>query len=226
MTENALHLAIIPDGNRRWAKTRSLLPWKGHAEAMENFRALTEWCRESPRIGTLTIWGFSTENWKRSPEEVEKLMELFEDYLERERKAFVEHETRFLHSGRTDSIPPRLAELIEAAEAETAAFTGFTMPLALDYGGKDEVVRAIRRMADPSSVTEEGMRAALDHPEIPDIDLVLRTSGEQRTSNFFLWQSAYAEWIFVSKHFPELSPADLGDALAEFDRRTRRFGGG
>jgi undecaprenyl diphosphate synthase len=222
----AIHLAIIPDGNRRWAKTKGLLPWNGHERAMDNFRTLTDWCRSDPRIDVLTIWGFSTENWKRSEEEVTKLMDLFESYLERERLTFIERGTRFVHSGRTDRIPKSLSTLIAEVTEETKDCTDFTMHLAVDYGGKDEVVRAIKKMPVGGEVTEDVIRQYLDHPELPDIDLVLRTSGEQRTSNFFLWQSAYAEWLFVQKHFPELAPKDLEDALAEFNRRTRRFGGG
>ncbi len=220
-----IHLAIIPDGNRRWAKSNMLLPWQGHARAMENFRAITEWCRNDPRINVLTIWGFSTENWKRSDEEVSKLMELFEEYLSKERHAFVEHKTRFVHSGRRDRIPASLKKLIEEVEEETKDFTEFTMHLAVDYGGKDEVLRAIAKMKG-EGVTDESLRAHLDHPELPDIDFILRTSGEQRTSNFFFWQACYAEWMFVTKHFPALEPADIDAALQEFNRRTRRFGGG
>lgn len=225
-SEDPIHLAIIPDGNRRWAKSHTLLPWKGHERAMENFRTLIEWCRKDPRVGVLTVWGFSTENWKRSEEEIGHLMRLFEEFLTRERETLLKEKTRFAHSGRKDRIPPSLAALIAETERETAAFTGFTFHLALDYGGRDEVTRAVRKLEDPASAGEDGIRALLDHPEIPDIDLILRTSGEQRTSNFFLWQSGYAEWIFVQKHFPELTPEDLEAAVGEFARRTRRFGGG
>jgi len=220
-----IHLAVIPDGNRRWARGYSLLPWKGHEKAMDNFRTLTEWCRTDPRVDVLTIWGFSTENWKRSEEEVSKLMELFESYLTRERPEFIKHKTRFVHSGRTDRIPASLRTLFAEVAEETKDFSDFTLHLAVDYGGRDEVVRAVKRLGN-EEVTEQSIRDHLDHPELPDIDLIIRSSGEQRTSNFFLWQSAYAEWIFVQKHFPELTTADLGDALNELNRRTRRFGGG
>lgn len=219
-------MAIIPDGNRRWAKTKGLLPWNGHERAMDNFTTLTEWCRNDPRIDVLTIWGFSTENWKRSEEEVTKLMDLFESYLQKERSTFIERGTRFVHSGRTDRIPESLRTLIAEVAEETKDCTEFTMHLAVDYGGKDEIIRAIKKLGDLAQVTEDSLRAHLDHPELPDIDLIIRTSGEQRTSNFFLWQSAYAEWIFVQKHFPELSTNDLEMALKEFNKRTRRFGGG
>lgn len=220
-----LHLAIIPDGNRRWAKALSLLPFQGHERGMENVRSITEWCRKDPRIGTLTIWGFSTENWKRADEEVMKLMGLFESYLTRERASFMEHGIRFVHSGRRDRIPASLRAVIEDVERETDANAEFTVHLALDYGGRDEIVRAVKKM-EAGEITEEGIRAHTDHPEVPDIDIIVRTSGEQRTSNFFLWQGSYAEWFFLPKHFPSLEPADLDTVVSDFAKRSRRFGGG
>ncbi len=225
-----LHLAIIPDGNRRWARTQMLHPWKGHERAIENFRSITEWCRNDPRVGTLTVWCFSTENWKRDPEEISKLMTMLEDYLRKERKGFLEKKTRFVHSGRRDRIPPSLATLIAEVEEETKDQKEFTLHLAVDYGGKDEILRAIEKMkegARPSSgaVPEEYLRRYLDHPELPDIDLILRSSGEQRTSNFFLWQTTYAEWVFSEKLFPEINAKDIEGAVAELESRKRRFGG-
>lgn len=222
---DTIHLAIIPDGNRRWAKTKGWRPWKGHETAIENFRELTEWCRKDPRIGILTVWCFSTENWTRDKQEVDELMRIYEDYLRREAKGFHERSTRFLHSGRLDRIPASLAELIRDVEEDTKNETGFTLHLAVDHGGKDEILRAIQKLDDPERVTEEALRAVFDQPGLPDIDLVIRTSGEYRTSNFMLWQSAYAEWIFLARLFPELTTKDLDDAIAEFERRKRRFGG-
>ncbi len=219
-----LHLAIIPDGNRRWAKTKGLLPWNGHEHAIGNFRTLLEWCRQDGRLGTLTIWGFSTENWKRSDEEVRKLMELFESFLLKEREGMLENNVRFVHSGRRDRIPTSLRAIIEQLEEETRHFASFTLHLAIDYGGRDEVARAVSRMPHAEGATEELIRSHLDHPEVPDIDLIIRTSGEQRTSNFFLWQSTYAEWFFLPQHFPEVGPKDLDACLGEFMKRNRRFG--
>ncbi len=226
MTDSAplLHLALIPDGNRRWAKLRMLLPWNGHERAIENFKGLIDWCRKSGRIGTLTIWCFSTENWKRDPKEIDELMKLFEKYLKDERKKFAEDNVRFFHSGRRDRLPASLVSLIGDIEDETKENDGFTVHLAIDYGGKNALVRALGKLKNPAQATEEDIRAAVDHPEVPDIDLIIRTSGEQRTSNFFLWESAYAEWIFLTKHFPELTNDDLRDGIAEFDKRKRRFG--
>ncbi len=220
-----LHIAIIPDGNRRWAKQRTLFPWKGHERAVENFRTLTEWCRDDPRVQTLTVWCFSTENWKRDPEEVARLMKLLEDYLVRERSTFLRDKTRFLHSGRLDRIPASLAQLMRDIMEETKDQAELTLNLAVDYGGKDEIVRAIGKLTQRESMDEDTIRTHLDHPELPDIDLVIRTSGEQRTSNFFLWQSAYAEWLFIDKFFPDFSTEDLARAVDHFSKRTRRFGG-
>ena len=231
MTEVPLHLAIIPDGNRRWAKAQMLTPWKGHEKAIENFRSITEWCRDHPRIGTLTVWCFSTENWKRDPEEISKLMAMLEDYLQKERKSFMERKTRFVHSGRKDRLPASLTTLIKEVEEETNDQTEFTLHLAVDYGGKDEILRALSRLSanqpinqSTNQLSEAALREYLDHPELPDIDIVLRSSGEQRTSNFFLWQTAYSEWIFSDKLFPDLNVTDLEAAVSEFDRRKRRFG--
>jgi undecaprenyl diphosphate synthase len=219
----ALHIAIIPDGNRRWAKERGLHPWKGHERAIENFRSITEWCHESPDVSILTVWCFSTENWKRDPAEVNELMSMLEKYLQKERKGFLEKKTRFLHSGRRDRLPSSLVRLLGEVERETAKEKALTLHLAVDYGGKDEVVRALKRL-EGREVTEESIRHSLDHPELPDIDLIIRTSGELRTSNFCLWQAAYAEWKFCSKHFPDFTTQDLQEAIHEFHSRSRRYG--
>ena len=250
-TLKQLHLAIIPDGNRRWAASRKFNPWKGHKQAIENFRSLTQWCRNDPRISILTVWCFSTENWKRDPKEIKMLMKMLEDYLIEEQKKFIEKETRFLHSGRKDRIPFSLAKLIEETEQLTKNQTEFTLNLAVDYGGKDEILRAIDKMFVPaaeshgyrlqrvnqqtpaghssksdgwSKPVNDMLRPFLDHPSLPDIDLVIRTSGEMRTSNFFLWQSAYAEWMFSQKLFPDFTVNDLAEAVKEYERRGRRYG--
>ena len=221
-----LHLAVIPDGNRRWAREKGFMNvWKGHEVAVENFRTLTDWCRSDPRVSALTVWCFSTENWKREKKEVDALMRMLEDYLTKEAKDLKEKKTRFVHSGRRDRIPASLKAIIEKTEEDTKNETGFTLHLAVDYGGKDEVTRAIGKMEKTTNLTEDDVRAHLDHPEVPDIDIILRSSGEQRTSNFFLWQAAYAEWVFSPKYFPDIGTTDLDEALKEHDRRKRRFGG-
>lgn len=220
---NALHIAIIPDGNRRWARARAWHPWQGHERAVLNFRSITDWCQADPRIAVLTVWCFSTENWKRDPQEVNKLMTLLESYIKKERPTLQEKRIRLLHSGRKDRIPPSLEKLIRAVEEETKHFSDFTLHLAVDYGGKDEILRALSKAKKPVS-SEEELRSLLDHPELPDFDLIIRTSGEQRTSNFFLWQSTYAEWVFLDKLFPDFTTDDLKETVDGFAKRSRRFG--
>ena len=226
-TNNSLHIAIIPDGNRRWAKKRTLKPWEGHKVAVENFRTLTDWCRQDPRVNTLTVWCFSTENWKRDKKEIDMLMTMLEEYLAKERSTFIENNTRFVHSGRKDRIPASLAALIADVEEETKDQSELTLHLAIDYGGKDEILRAIEKAVNLSNLQTfkpSNLQNHLDHPELPDIDLIIRTSGEHRTSNFFLWQAAYAEWDFINTFFPDFTVDDLADSVDAFSNRTRRFG--
>ncbi len=222
--DKLLHLAIIPDGNRRWAKARMLLPWNGHEKAVGNFRGLMEWCKKSGKIGVMTIWCFSTENWKRSDDEVRHLMEIFEGYLIRERESFTKENVRFVHSGRRDRIPASLKTLIEDIEAETRNNGPFVIHLAIDYGGRDAIVRAVKRLPAGTELTEEVVRQSVDHPELPDIDVIIRTSGEQRVSNFFFFEAAYAEWFFLDKHFPDLTDSDLATVVDSVQSRKRRFG--
>jgi len=223
MTSSPLHIAIIPDGNRRWARARLWRPWKGHEVSAANFKTLLEWCRKDERIGTLTFWCLSTENWKRGEEEVSKLMELLENYLTNEGENMLKNGIRLLHSGRRERLPDSLITLIDQIGEKTAKNDRLTLHLAIDYGGKDEVMRAMNRI-EKRDITEDDIRAHLDHPELPDIDLVIRTAGERRTSNFFLWQTAYAEWLFSEKLFPDFGTEDLKHALDDFESRTRRYG--
>lgn len=219
-----LHLGIIPDGNRRWARRYALKPWQGHAAGVDAFKKIIDWAHNNPRLAVLTIWGFSTENWNRSVEEITQLMGIYAKFLRQEQATFHEKQTRLVHSGRGDRIPPSLHHLIGRLAAETAQYRNFTLNFALDYGGRDEIVRAARKITNAATLTEETFRTMLDHPELPDVDLVIRTSGERRTSGFFVWQAAYAEWVFNDKYFPDLTPADLESAVKEYDSRQRRFG--
>ncbi len=151
-------------------------------------------------------------------------MEIFANYLRDKTEELHAKNVRIVHAGRADRFSPALKEQLARSIEQTKDCTGFTLQLAVDYGGKDELVRAIKAIPAGSDVTEETVRAALDHPELPDIDLVLRTSGEQRTSNFFLWQTAYAEWIFLDKHFPDVTTKDMDEAIGQYMSRQRRFG--
>ncbi len=220
---SALHLGIIPDGNRRWAKQHALKPWEGHQTALDNSQAILDWCRTDHRIGWVTMWGFSTENWDRDPREVSALMRLFVKYLTNQQSSLHEHKTRFLHSGRRDRLPAELSQLIARTEAETKDYTDFTFNLAIDYGGQDEIIRAISRLKSRPA-TPSNLRQCFDQPSLPDFDLIIRTSGEYRTSGFFIWQSAYAEWYFEPKLFPDLTPSDLDRAVSDYAQRHRRFG--
>ena len=224
MPTNKLHLAIIPDGNRRWAKKHALNPWEGHRKATENLQEILDYSRKNPEISVLTVWGFSTENWRRDPKMIDNLMKMLEEYLLNQREYLHRYHIRVFHSGRTDHFSPSLGTLLEEIIEETKTYTDFSLNLALDYGGKDEILRAIHRMNDSSAATEESLRALLDNPELPDIDCIIRTAGEMRTSNFFLWQSTYAEWIFAKKYFPDFTVSDFKEAIEEFRKRTRRFG--
>ncbi|HRH93173.1 MAG TPA: polyprenyl diphosphate synthase [Candidatus Peribacteria bacterium] len=224
MSDKPLHIALIPDGNRRWAKDRGMLPWKGHEQSAENFDAIVEWCAADARVGTLTFWAFSTENWKREKVEVEQLMKLFEKYIRKERENLKKNGVALIRSGRTDRMPASLKTLLEDVAADPPAEIKLHLHMAIDYGGKDEVTRAVQKLPDAAGATEEAIRAAMDQPLLPDIDLIIRTSGEQRTSNFFLFQSAYAEWIFLEKHFPDFTSADIETAIGTLANRKRRFG--
>lgn len=227
VSNSPFHLAIIPDGNRRWAKARTLLPWQGHEKALKNFQSVLTYCIEHTDISVLTLWCFSTENWNRDQEEIDKLMNLLHEYLEAEKPRMLKENIRFCHSGRRDRIPPHTVTLIEELEAATADFDGFTLQLLIDHGGKDDIVRALHKANKQSSdISESDLEACLDHSELPPIDIVIRTSGEQRTSGFAMWQAAYSEWFFLQKHFPELAKEDIDQVLDDFSKRNRRFGGG
>jgi undecaprenyl diphosphate synthase len=221
------HVAIIPDGNRRWARAKGMLATAGHAAAITHDRLLG-FIKEAKRLGIpyLSIWGFSTENWKREKVEVEGLFSLLRKAIKDMRKDAHEHQVRFRWLGRRDRLPQGLREELEGFERETAQYGALHFQLCLDYGGRDELLRAVNSaVAAGTSVDERAFAALLDTHGIPDPDLIIRTSGEQRLSGLFPWQGVYAELLFVEKHFPDFGPQDLAAAADEFARRTRRFGG-
>jgi undecaprenyl diphosphate synthase len=172
----------------------------------------------------VSFWAFSTENWKRDKMEIEQLMSMFEKYIRKERDALRKNGIHLVRSGRTDRMPESLRTLLEDVAARPPETIRLTLHMALDYGGKDEVLRAVGKLRSTKDISEETLRSALDQPALPDIDLVIRTSGEQRTSNFFLFQAAYAEWLFLEKHFPDFSSEDLESAIETYAGRKRRFG--
>lgn len=218
------HIAIIPDGNRRWAREQGMTTYEGH---QKGFEVISELGRHIRTIGipVFTVWAFSTENWKRDPAEVTYLMQIYEHWFQSNLETAKEERIRILHIGRRDRIPASLLQTITRCEEETASHTDHTLVVALDYGGRDEVVRAAQRTG-ADTTTEEAFAASLDTAGLthPNPDLVIRTSGEMRTSGFMIWQAAYAEWIFRKKHLPEFTREDLDDCIAEFEERQRRYG--
>ena len=224
----AKNIAIILDGNARWAESRSLPIAEGHRAGTRAVRRTVEAAIDLG-VRSLALYAFSTENWTRPTDEVDDLMEIFDETIDRELPELAKEGVRTRFIGRRDRAPDALREKMQRLEAETAANDRLQLWIAFDYGGRAEIVEAVRRLlaagTDPDSVDEEVLRASLYAPEMPDPDLVIRTSGEFRMSNFLLWQSAYAELVFVDRLWPEFGEEDLRGALEAYARRRRRFGG-
>jgi undecaprenyl diphosphate synthase len=219
------HVGIIMDGNGRWAKARGLPRTEGHREGLKAAKAIVK-AAECQGIRYLSLYVFSTENWKRASEEVGFLMGLIKQHLSAELDFYRSNGVRVLHSGASAGLPDDVLREIREVEADTAAFDKMTVNLAINYGGRDEIVRAAGRLAAAGiAPSEEAMRGAMDHPEIPDPDLIIRTSDEMRFSNFLLWESAYAELYFSPKLWPDFGAEDLAAAIDSYRGRERRFGG-
>ena len=218
------HVAFIMDGNGRWAKRRGLPRTAGHAKGAENFRRILEACHRFG-IRTVTVYAFSTENWSRPQAEVEAIMRLLDQFLE-ETISKGERRVRVVFLGDKAPLSPELREKAEEIERLTAE-NPYCLNVALNYGGRDEIVSACRRLiaAGKEDITEEDVSAALYTAHSPDPDLVIRTGGDIRISNFLLWQSAYAEFYFTKTLWPDLGERELCRALTDFCRRHRRFGG-
>jgi undecaprenyl diphosphate synthase len=219
------HVAIIMDGNGRWAESRGLPRVAGHREGSEAVRAVT---RAARRIGlqALTLYAFSSENWGRPDEEVGALMQLLADFLESERGEMMANGIRLNAIGELDRLPPFVREKLAAVRAETGANRDMVLTLALSYGGRQEIVAAARRAAAARGPALEAadIEASLQTVDLPDLDLLVRTSGERRISNFLLWQAAYAELHFSDVLWPDFRDAELFAAIADFQARERRFG--
>lgn len=219
------HVAIIMDGNGRWATKRNLPRTEGHREGLKVAKRLVK-AAEQAGVRYLSLYTFSTENWKRTAEEVGFLMGLVAKYLLSEFDFYRENRVRIVHSGDISGLPSEAARAIQKAMADTAGFDGITVNLAVNYGGRDEIIRAVRALLEKKAyLDEKSIRECLDAPDIPDPDLVIRTGGERRISNFLLWQAAYAELYFSDKLWPDWTEGDLMEALADFSHRERRFGG-
>ena len=226
------HVAIIMDGNGRWAAARGLPRIAGHREGARRIRGVVEECVRSG-VEVLTLYSFSSENWKRPEEEVAGLMDLACHHLRLERQMMLANDVRFRRLGRREGLPaPVLAEL-DRTEDETAACRGMTLCIAMNYGSRQEMVDAIRSLAqrvrrgdlDPAALDEATVSAALDTKGLPDPDLLVRTAGERRLSNFLLWQLSYAELHVTEVLWPEFGPAELQAALLDFRSRRRTYGG-
>jgi undecaprenyl diphosphate synthase len=218
---SASYVAIITDGNGRWAKERKLGVAEGHQAGADTVKARL---RDAVDLGVreLTVYSFSTENWNRPPEEVAALMAMFSQRILAETPELHEEGVRLRFLGRRAGVDPELVEQMEWAESHTAANERITLFVAFNYGGRAEIVDAARSF---TGTTEEEFRAHLYAPDMHDPDLVIRTSGEQRLSNYLLWQSAYSELVFTDVLWPDFSRDDFEAALREFDARRRRFGG-
>ncbi|RMF05273.1 di-trans,poly-cis-decaprenylcistransferase [Candidatus Woesearchaeota archaeon] len=228
MYENVpVHIAIIPDGNRRWAEKHGLEKILGHKHGGD-YSHVKDLCIEASEMGVeyLSFWGFSTENWQRPAEEIESLMEIVKYDLDRLLNDPEEY--RFVHIGRKDRLPEDVVKRIEALESRDYDDAKLTIVLALDYGGRDEIVRAANRALEDGvqHLTEETLERYLDtaYHGIPDPDLIIRTGGEKRTSGFMPWQGTYAELYFTEVFFPDFTAEHLKKAVMDYGRRKRRFG--
>ena len=225
------HVAIIMDGNGRWARQRNLPRIRGHREGAERLREIVEECAAFG-VKYLTVFAFSTENWKRSASEVDGLMNLFRIYARSEEEALVRNGARFRFIGDLSALDTALAEQILELERATRGGTRLELSVAVNYGARSELAMAARRLAEkvakgvlnPADVDEEALNAHLYTSHLPDPDLIIRTSGERRLSNFLLWQSAYSEFEFVDDLWPEFTAEKFRSVLAGYGRRNRRFG--
>jgi undecaprenyl diphosphate synthase len=218
------HVAIIMDGNGRWAKKRMLPRAMGHKKGVEAVRNIV---RAAGELGleALSLYAFSSENWKRPEDEISDLMGLMRSFIKSDIDEFTANDVRLKIIGNYKALAPDIVEMLEDALARTAHNTRTTLAVALNYGSQDELVRAAQAAAASGEITVETIEAHLDTADMPPLDLVIRTSGEQRLSNFMLWQAAYAEFWFTETLWPDFSKDELARALNEFAGRERRYGG-
>lgn len=226
------HIGIIMDGNGRWAKKRGLPRNAGHAAGAEAFRRIANYCRELG-VEYLTVYAFSTENWKRSQEEVAGIMKILTTYLKEVLRDMKKNHVRFRFFGDLTKLSPELQELCRETTRESAVYHDVQVNFCLNYGGRDEIVKGVQKFSQevangirkPEELTEDLFSQYLYSAGVPDPELIIRPSGEMRTSNFLLWQSAYSEFVFMDVLWPDFSPKDMDAAIQEFHRRNRRFGG-
>jgi undecaprenyl diphosphate synthase len=222
------HLGFILDGNRRWARQHSLPEFDGHLAGYNALREVLEACFEH-HVPYVSVYAFSTENWKRDKGEVTGLMKLAAKAVTSDLKRFIDLGVRVRFSGRHDGIGKKLLDAIERAEESTRSLKNGTVLFCFNYGGKQEIVDAVRQCMDDGltsdEITEEEISKRLYVPEAPPVDMIIRTSGEQRLSNFMLWRADYSEFLFIKKYWPDMTKEDVTDIIKEYNRRQRRFGG-
>jgi len=222
------HIGIIMDGNGRWAQKRKMLRTQGHLEGLKSAKRIVK-AASDLGVSYLTLYVFSTENWKRTSDEVKFIMGLVKQYLKAELDFYRENHIRIRHMGDPAGLSYDILKELEEAIEETRSFEGMQVILALNYGGRDEIIRAIKRIftkgVSENAITEEIIKNNLDNPDVPDPDLIIRSAGEYRISNFLLWEGAYSEYYVSEKLWPDFSKEDLVSAIAEYQRRDRRFGG-
>lgn len=225
-----VHVGVIMDGNGRWAKQRGLVRTQGHLEGLKAAKRITK-AASDLGVKYLTLYAFSTENWKRASEEVNFIMGLIKQYLRSEFDFSKRNHIRVRYTGDFDGLPSDIQNEISQTITQTANFDGMQVVLAINYGGRDEIVRAFRKYSASSSasssasITEKDICNFLDNPDIPDPDLIIRSAGEYRTSNFLLWEGAYSELYISQKLWPDWEKEDLQEALENYKNRDRRFGG-
>ena len=226
------HLGVIMDGNGRWAQARGKRRTEGHIEGVKALRNLVELCI-TYGVGHLTVFSFSSENWTRPKDEISFIFNLLRRFVASDLQRLIRNNVRVRIIGTREGLEPSLVRLIDDVEAKTQANTGLVLVVAFNYGGKAEIAEAARKLArevaagrlSPEAITEERLAGALYTAGLPDPDLIIRTSGEQRISNFLLWQAAYAEFVFVEENWPDFNEASFVRVLETFSRRDRRFGG-
>ncbi len=226
-----VHIGIILDGNRRWARARGLPPMEGHRKGIENLERIVKFVK---KIGVkiLSVYAFSTENWKRSPEEINFLMDIVDKYFRDNLKDFKEKGIRVVHSGRKNKLPFPTKRAILTAVRQTKNNNEFIFNICFNYGGRQEIIDGIKKLFlevsknrfNIKKLNEKNFSMFLYNPELPEPDLIIRTSGEVRTSNFLLWESAYSEWYFTKTYWPDFNEKELVKAIKDYQQRERRFG--
>jgi undecaprenyl diphosphate synthase len=217
------HIAIIMDGNGRWAQKQNLPRTTGHKKGLDVAKQIVKTARDAG-VDYLSLYAFSTENWKRPKEEVSYLMNLIATHLKEEFNFYKENQIRVQHIGRQDGLPKKVQKELKETIDFCKNFQGLTVVLAINYGSRDEIIRAIKKIENIQSLNEENFHNYLDYPELPDVDLLIRTGGEYRISNMLLWQSAYAEFIFTKTLWPDYTNECFLNDLETFKTRQRRYG--